>query len=207
MFQRVTMYTCVFLALLFCAWTVLFVCVRPRDIEMCRRLQKQDRIASSQGLISTTHQQRKNVKKEIYFVQEDNTRLHYRIHSESSLLTMQPQSEGKKIELNEKLEKIQCWMQDKLYNSSSGTDPMQQIRYLQAQEGVYCYTSQQFLAQSVALSLFRLPQHELPQEIHAQPFLKGIAKDVSFAVSGKTPSFKAQHFKAELGENPRSRNG
>jgi hypothetical protein len=200
MFQRMTIYTSVCLLLVLCIWGLAFVRVRPRDIEACKRMQMQDKIASSQGLISTTHQQRKNVKKEIYFVQEDNSRLHYRIYSQSSLLTMQPQIEGKKIELNEKLEKIKCWMQDKLYYSSPGIGPMQQIRFLEAEEGVYCYTSQQFLAQSVALSLYRLPDHDLPKDIRATAFLKGIAKDVSFAVSGKTPSFKAQHFKAELNQ-------
>lgn len=201
MFQRMTIYSLVCLALLFCLFELLFVHVRPRDIEACRRLQMQDKIASSQGLISTTHQHRKNVKKDIYFVQEDNSRLHYRIHSQSSLLTMQPKTEGKKIELHEKLEKIKCWMQDKLYYSSPGTGPMQQIRFLEAEEGLYNYTSQQFLAQSVALSLYRLPQHDLPYVVKTAPFLKGIAQDVSFAVSGKTPSFKAQHFRAELNQS------
>jgi hypothetical protein len=200
MFQRMTIYTLVCLGLVCTLWALLFLCVRPRDIEACRRLQMQDKIVSSQGLVTTTHQQRKNVKKEIYFTQEDNTRLHYRICSESSLLTLQPHTEGKKIELNEKLEKIKCWMQDKLYYSAPGTGPMQQIRFLEAQDGLYCYSSQQFLAQAVKLSLFRLPEHDLPKEIRTTPFLKGIAKDVSFAVSGKTPSFKAQHFKAELNQ-------
>ena len=60
------------------------------------------------------------------------------------------------------------------------------------------YASQEFLAQSVALSLYRLGGHELPKEMLAKPFLKGIAEDVSFAVSGKSPQFKAKHFKAEL---------
>lgn len=200
MFQRMTIYTFISLGLLGCLWVLLFLCVRSRDIEACRHLQAQDKIVSSQGLVSTTHQQRKNVKKEIYFTQEDNTRLHYRICSESSLLTLQPRTEGKKIELNEKLEKIKCWMQDKLYYSTPGAGPMQQIRFLEAQEGLYCYSSQQFLAQAVTLSLFRLPEHDLPKEIRTPPFLKGIARDVSFAVSGKTPSFTAQHFKAELNQ-------
>ena len=153
--------------------------VRPRDIEHAAVCKSRTKSYLPRASISTTHQQRKNVKKEIYFVQEDNSRLHYRIYSESSLLTMQPQTEGKKIELNEKLEKIKCWMQDKLYYSSPGTGPMQQIRFLEAEEGVYCYTSQQFLAQAVALSLFRLPDHDLPKDIRATPFLKGVAQDVS----------------------------
>ncbi|HEY2809770.1 MAG TPA: hypothetical protein VGJ00_00030 [Rhabdochlamydiaceae bacterium] len=201
MFQRATLYSFTCFALMTLVLGLLFVRMRSTDVEACRRLQVKDKASSSQGLINTTHQQRKNVKKEIYFLQEDNSRLHYRIFSQSSLLTMQPSNAGKKIALNEKLEKIQCWMQDKLYYSSPGVDPMQQVRFFEAEEGVYCYTSQQFLAQTVVLSLFRLPEHDLPQTAKTSPFLRGIAKDVSFAVSGKTPSFKAQHFKAELAPN------
>lgn len=202
MFQRATLHSflCFALLILFCA--LFFVCVRPADLERCRRLQVKDKIASSQGFFTATQQQRKHVKKEIYFSQEDNLRLHYRIYSQASLLTLEPTSQGKKISLNEKLEKIQCWMQDKLYYASSGAEPMQQVRFLEAEEGTYNYISQQFLAQSVVLSLFRLPEHDLPKEIQTAPFLRGVARDVSFAVSGKTPSFSAQHFKAELSPNP-----
>lgn len=76
---------------------------------------------------------------------------------------------------------------------------MQQIRFLAAEDGLYRYTTQEFLAQSVALSLYRLEGHNLPKEtVTVKPFLKGIADDVSFAVSGKNPQFQAKHFKAEL---------
>lgn len=198
MFQRITLYSFMGLAFIITFLVILFTHVGRGDMEKWAHLRRNDKIASAKGALTTTHQERKNVKKEIYFVQEDNTRLHYRIYSEKSLLTVQPQKGEKKIEFNEKLEKIKCWMQDKLYYLSPGVEPMQQIRFLEAEDGLYCYTSQQFLAQSVTLSLFRFSGHDLPMELKTAPFLKGIAKDVSFAVSGKTPSFKAQHFKAEL---------
>lgn len=198
MFQRITVYSFICLTLTMLFLGILFVRVRPSDLKACAHIRLKDTIASSQGLLAATQQERKNVKKDIYFAQEDNSRLHYRIYSQTSLLTMQPKGQTKKIELNEKLEKIKCWMQDKLYYSTPGEGPMQHIRFLEAEEGLYCYTSQQFLAQSVALSLFRLPDHDLPKELKSTPFLKGIAQDVSFAVSGKTPNFKAQYFKAEL---------
>lgn len=198
MFQRMTFYGLIGLSFLFLCLAVICVRVRSKDLNICKGMRLKDQLMSSQGNLSTTHQQRKNVKKEIYFVQEDGSRLHYRICSQSSLLTVQPKDQTKKIELHEKLEKIKCWMQDKLDYSAPGGGPTQQVRFLEAQEGVYSYTSQQFLAQSVALSLFRLNDHELPAQLTALPFLKGIAQDVSFTVSGKTPNFQAQQFKAEL---------
>ena len=51
----------------------------------------------TQKALSTTQQQRKGVVKEIWFTQEDNSRLHYRIFSESSLLTFTIKPEGKEI--------------------------------------------------------------------------------------------------------------
>ena len=133
--------------------------------------------------------------------QEDNTRLEYRIESERSLLTARPV--GKKCDLVEKLEKIRCWMQDKILISTSGAAPMQQIRFFKAQEGTYCYSAQEFLAQTVALSLYRLPGETIPsQAINTPPFLQGIAEDVSFSVSGKNPQFHAQQFRAQFNRSP-----
>lgn len=194
MFRRLTSLCLVLLAFLTIFWGFLLIRVRPSDITAMKNILREQENASSQSLLSTTDQQRRGVTKEIWFSQEDRSRLHYRIASESSLLTVQPR--GNKFELLEKLEKIQCWMQDKLY---TGASPMQQIRFFQAKEGLYRFTTQEFLAQSVALSLYRLSGNELPEELKGvHPFLKGIAQDVSFAVSGKSPQFNAQQFKAEL---------
>jgi hypothetical protein len=197
MFRRATIFSLLFLGIATLLWGVLLVRFRPSDSAFIKDTIKQQELSNSNALFSTTEQNRKGVVKEIWFTQEDNSRLHYRIFSESSLLTIKP--EGKNFDLIEKLEKIKCWMQDKLYDPAAGAGPMQQIRFLAAEEGLYRYTSQEFLAQSVALSLYRLGGHDLPKEMVAtKPFLKGIAEDVSFAVSGKSPQFKAKHFKAEL---------
>lgn len=197
MFQRMTTICFLSLGILTLVWGLSFFRLRQSDIDKVKQsTQKQPETVSSKNLFSTTQQQRKGVVKEIWFTQEDNSRLHYRIFSESSLLTIKPV--GKNFELIEKLSKIKCWMQDKLYNPAAESGPMQQVRFLAAEEGLYRSTTQEFLAQSVALSLFRLDGHELPKELTTRPFLKGIAEDVSFGVSGKNPQFKAKHFKAEL---------
>lgn len=191
------MFGLLFLGIFTLLWGYFLFRVRSEDIACIKQKIAEQELATSKSIFSTTQQERQGVVKEIFFSQEDHSRLHYRIFSESSLLTIKP--EGKSFDLIEKLEKIKCWMQDKLYEPSPGGGPMQQIRFLAAEEGLYRYTSQEFLAQTVALSLYRLGGHELPKEtLSSQPFLKGIAEDVSFAVSGKNPQFKARHFKAEL---------
>ena len=178
-------------------WGFSIIRIRPSDIAAIQQKIQNQKSISSKNVFSTTQQQRKGVVKEIWFTQEDNSRLHYRIFSESSLLTIKP--EGKNFDLIEKLEKIKCWMQDKLYDPTATAGPTQQIRFLAAQEGLYRYTTQEFLAQSVDLSLYRLSGHDLPKEMSTlKPFLKGIAEDVSFGISGKSPQFKATHFKAQL---------
>jgi hypothetical protein len=197
MFRRTKRICLLSLFILTALWGVASLRIRLSDVTHFKKRFKKEKEAPSKNLFSTTHQQRKGVVKEIWFAQEDGSRLQYRIFSETSLLIIRP--EGNSLDLVEKLEHLKCWMQDKLYDPSSASGPTQQIRYLAAEEGVYRYTSQEFLAQSVALSLFRLNGHELPKEtLKTRPFLKGIAQDVSFAVSGKNPQFNAKHFKAEL---------
>jgi hypothetical protein len=197
MFQKTTVFCSLLLAIFTLFWGYSLFHIRSEDIALIKQKIAEQELVSSKTIFSTTQQQRKGVVKEIWFSQEDDSRLHYRIFSETSLLTIKP--EGKGFDLIEKLEKIKCWMQDKLYEASSEVGPMQQVRFFAAEEGLYRYASQEFLAQTVALSLYRLVGHELPKEtLSSKPFLQGIAKDVSFAVSGKNPQFKAKHFKAEL---------
>ena len=197
MFSRITTVSLVLLFSVTTVWGLSFGRAHDKDYAACRLIKEQEEAASKKSLVTTTHQHRKGVVKEIYFSQEDNTRLHYRIESESSSLTLKP--DGRKLDLIEKLDKIKCWMQDKLYTTTPGSKPMQQMRFLEAEDGIYRYASQQFLAQSVGLSLFRLPGHELPLGLNRDiPFMRGVAQDVSFSVSGKTPQFHAQHFKALL---------
>lgn len=198
MFRQVTRFCLFLLAATTLVWGFFLLRITPSEVgEIAKKIQTQKQ-ANPTTLFSTTEQQRKGVVKEIWFTQEDRSRLHYRIFSASSLLTIKPDQKG--FDLIEKLENMQCWMQDKLYDSAENGGPMQQVRFLAADEGLYHYTSQEFLAQSVALSLYRLSGHDLPdQRTAGHPFLKGMAEGISFAISGKNPQFQAKQFKAELG--------
>ncbi len=200
MFRKVTTFSLLLLGVLTIGWVALLVHVNARDVAAIRNKIKEQKENSSKNLFTTTHQERSDVVKEIWFTQEDASRLHYQIASKTSLLTIAPTGpKGNKFDLIEKLEDIKCWMQDKLYSATETSGPMQQVRFFQADEGLYRFASQEFLAQSVSLSLYRLNGQELPHTTDSlRPFLQGIAQDVSFAVSGKTPQFTAQHFKAEL---------
>jgi hypothetical protein len=195
MYKRATLFTLLGLGLF-----TLFVCiqigvVRQRDITRYKKFAAKTKELATSRSASATNQRREGVRKDIWFTQEDRSRLHYRIDSEASTLTLLPIDD--KLDIIENLEHIKCWMQDKLY--LAGESPMQQMRFFEADQGTYQYTTQQFLAQTVTLSLFRIPGHALPLRFDpSAAFLRGIAQDVSFSVSGKTTQFQAERFKATL---------
>lgn len=189
------LFTALFCTLLL-LWGLLFGLVRETEVQAYRSAQQQKENLSVKTLAKTAQQNRKGVTKEIYFTQEDGSQLHYRVQSDSSTLTLKP--EGSHFNLIEQLHQMRCWMQEKLEGAGQ-EEATQQVRYLEAEEGIYRYTAGQFLAQSVTLSLYRLPGHILPQERNpGTPFLSGMAQDIRFAVSGKSPQFQAENFKASL---------
>jgi len=162
-------------------------------VKRYQNLQKKEEIASSTQAIASTHQIREGVRKEIWVSQEDGSRLQYRIASATSTLSILPGE--KRVQIMENLHNIHCLMQDKLYTAQG--HPEQQVRLLEAKEGVYDYQAHAFQAQTVELSLLRLPGKTLPPSCTSQnAFLSGVAKDVSFSFGEKAPKFHAQQFKA-----------
>jgi hypothetical protein len=143
-------------------------------------------------------QNRLKVCKDLWFSEENQQRLHYRIESGSSSLTMAPK--GHKVEVIERLELMRCWMQDKLLPSNKG-ELSQQTRYFTAREGVYHFLSQQLIADKATLSFYRMAGDQLPnigQLPAVEPFLSGEATKIAFSISGSTPTFQAFEFKAFL---------
>lgn len=172
-------------------WIFQVAVVRSSDISHYRDMVRQREIASS-DVPSQTNQHRKQVRKDIWFSQNDGSRLHYQIASAGSLLSLTPVDN--KFDIVESLQGVKCWMQDKL------SDDGQQARLIEAETGLYRYTTQEFTANSVLLSLFKLPGHVLPLEPLEtdEPFLSGIAQDISVIFSGKTPQFQADNFEATM---------
>ncbi|MBS0629809.1 MAG: hypothetical protein JSS30_06255 [Verrucomicrobia bacterium] len=172
-------------------WIYQIAALRASDVNHLNEMIQERNIASAE-VPSQTNQHRKQVRKDIWFSQSDGSRLHYQIASTGSLLSLTPI--GNKFDIVESLQGVKCWMQDKL--SSEG----QQARLIEAETGLYRYTTQEFTANSVLLSLFKLPGHVLPLEPleSDEPFLSGIAKDISVIFSGKTPQFQAENFEATV---------
>src|SRR5689334_14153778 len=76
-------------------------------------------------------QNRQQVCKDIWFSNEGAERLHYRIESVGSSLTLQPVQ--KRIDIIEHLHDMRCWMQDKVSSAAGAHGSMQQSRYFTAQ--------------------------------------------------------------------------
>ena len=177
-------------------WIYQTTIVRSSDLALYQKWVEKRDIAASTSNPTETNQKRKRVRKDIWFSQDDHSRLHYQITSESSHLTLTPIKNS--FEIVEFLQGVKCWMQDKLFISDAKNEPLQQARLIEAENGLYRYSTQEFTANGVVLSLFRLPGHALPTiPINKNAaFLRGIAKDVSFLFSGKTPQFQARNFES-----------
>jgi hypothetical protein len=183
-------------------WTFFLAFPAPSDIKKYRLMKDAGKVTVATNPKQDSRQYRSGVRKDLWLSQPDQGRLHYRIDSASSTLTLIP--EGDKFDIFENLHHLHCWMQDKLY--TQGETLMQQVRFFIADEGVYRFSSQQFTAQKVELALFRVPGNSLFTALDPKSaFMRGVAKGVSFAIAGNTPKFQAEHFKAQLigqGEQP-----
>lgn len=169
--------------------------LRASDETRYQKMVRKKALASTlQASYNPTEQKRTKVRKEIWLAQEDHTRLHYRIESRESLLTLTPVQN--KYEVIEQLRGMSCWMQEKILPTG------QQTRYFEAEEGLYRYHTSQLIAREATLSLFRLPGTDLPTHLldSQDPYLRGVAQNISLTFGGKIPEFKATTFKAILKE-------
>jgi hypothetical protein len=195
MFKRAIFITALCMAAISSLWLVKLVYLSAADRVKYEKLLETGRAIARATKGEQTHQTRGGVRKDLWLSQQDHSRLHYRIDSKSSVLTLLPIDD--KVDIIENLQHLKCWMQDKLY--AQGDVVMQQMRFFEADQGIYQYSTQRFAANSVILSLFRVPGAVLPSSVDSsKAFLRGIAQDVSFSIAGKTTQFQAQKFKATL---------
>jgi hypothetical protein len=195
MFKRAMFITALCMAAISSVWLVKLVYLSADDRVKYAKMLETGRAIAKATQNEQSHQTRGGVRKDLWLSQQDLSRLHYRIDSKSSVLTLLPIDD--KVDIIENLQHIKCWMQDKLY--AQGDVVMQQMRFFEADQGIYQYSTQRFTANSVILSLFRVPGALLPSSVDlSKAFLRGIAQDVSFSIAGKTTQFQAQKFKATL---------
>lgn len=187
-------YTFVIVGLI-ASWLFLTLHVSQNDRKRFRDLQQKGHAIAAAYESRSTKQNRAGVRKDLWITQEGGMRLHDRIESVSSILTLTPIDDH--MDIMEHLNQIRCTMQDKFFEQNGSV--YQQVRYFDANTGIYQYSTNGFTAQAVSLALYRLPGKNLPETlIKQQPFLKGIAQDVSFAVAGKASQFQAKQFKASF---------
>jgi len=197
MFKKKILVTCALLAPILALWIYQVAIPKASDHAQYQKMIENKQVASSLSK-APTNQERRQVRKDIWFSQDDTSRLHYQIISEDSLLTLTPV--GNRFEVVETLKGINCWMQDKLIRDEKKDSLFQQTRYFEADSGIYRHTTQEFTAEGISLSLFRLAGHNLPNKTvkESDAILRGVAEGISFYFGGKTPQFQARQFQATM---------
>lgn len=185
--------------------------IRPKDYALYEELLKSSRPEQESPLLSYSQQVREGVCKQIWY--QDANPLYFRIESEESELFFFHQEN--QIEVVEQLEKVSCIMQEELFyllpdgrevseidHSTRDAEPMQRIRYLEAERACYNYTTQQFVAEEAKLWKFELQGHQAPQHFDkTKPTMSGTAQCVEFSLKGKQLNFQAHRMKATF--NPK----
>lgn len=193
MLKQATSIGCMLLVIITLAWGWFFLRVRP--VDRSKVLNLLERQIQSKKEFLSAHQTRLKVTKNIWLTQDDNSRLHHRIVSKSSLLVLKPN--GGKLKLIEELNQINCLMQERIYYNNGLA--MQQVRSLKAKAGEYHFLEKQLLSQGVSISVYKLNTHILPQEILSiTPIFSGNAENISLITLGKTPEFQAKGFIAHM---------
>lgn len=196
MFKKAIFTYTTILAGIIAAWLFFTLHITQNDFKRFRELQKRGQAIAAASNSKSTKQNRAGVRKDLWITQEGGVRLHDRIESASSVLTLTPIDDH--MDIIEHLNQIRCSMQDKIAEQNGIFS--QQVRYFDANSGIYQYSSNRFTAETVSLALYKLPGKDLPLSVSKNsPYLKGVAKDVSFAVAGKASQFQAKHFKASFG--------
>lgn len=200
MFHRAISYGLISFFLIACLWITHLCFIKESDYSFYQNYQAQKEKKSDPSY-SSTNQWRKNSCKDIWITQDQPERLHHKIKAASSILTILPKHN--KCEVVESLQGLNCWMQDKLYESSEDQIKMQQLRLIEANEGSFSYRSQEFNALNASVFLFRLPGYALQENLvdKQKAFLRGIAKEAFFSIAGKNPHFQAKQFKATFVKN------
>ncbi|QVL58077.1 MAG: hypothetical protein KFB93_03075 [Simkaniaceae bacterium] len=140
-------------------------------------------------------QMRSGVSKDLWISDNNHGRLHHHIESPRSILTAIPHEN--RIELVEQMIGMKCYFQEKIEDEDGKI--VQNIRYLQSEEGTYRYTDHYFDAHSVFLALYRVPGETLSTHLNTNDaYLKGVAEEVSLSFSDGSPNFHAEKFKAQI---------
>lgn len=213
-----------FVFLLFLAFFLLFSFfvfrVTKKDYLAYDKLVQSTR--PEEAKLFTARQERSMVDKEISF-SEKNSRLRFRLRSKESELVLK--DDGQSTEMVENMDAVVCYLQEELYyltkdgveivfdddgilkdreglsfdGSIDDLEPMQKLRYLEAQSGVYYYKENSFLASQVQMQRLVARGHELMDSLEGlEVTMKGVAQSVQFSLKGRSLNFKAEYLRAKF---------
>lgn len=186
--------------------------------------------SSSQGTPYTARQERQGIQKDMFF-HKANNRLQIRLTADNAQLVLDhqdahtyivehmqqvkcmmqeelyyilpdgreasPQPNGQLLIRSANENDQASW----LPSDTPGLQPMEIIRYIEADDAEYHYKDDRFVAHSVKITRYRMPTHHLQKiDEQARPLMKGNAKKVEFSLKGKNAdlNFKAYHLKATV---------
>jgi len=144
----------------------------------------------------TIQQMRNGGSKDFWIHDQHIGRMHHRIESSHSVLTAQ--EGGKQLHFTEQIFNMKGYIQEKVERDND-MQPVQHVRYIESEEGLYQYFDRHFEAENILLALFRVPGTTLPLELSPdEAFLRGVAEGASLSLAGRTPNFHAQMFRADV---------
>ena len=187
MFRRSTL---IALSVLFCATILMALFVLrtgPNDDAAYDAL-----LASTRPMSDSEpgQQHRTGVVKEVWTTEGDH-RLLLRIICDSSIL------EFTASEVIEHMQGVSAIQQEKLY--LDGDQPMQELRYIEANEASYHYRSGLFVAKEATLTKLRAEGHAPIASIEGlDPMITGMARSAEFQLKGDGLDFTASQLRATV---------
>lgn len=152
-------------------------------------------------------QERKNVQKDILFI-EDEKRMQLKIIASDAELVLD--HHDNETEIVEQMRGVCCDMQEELYYLLPNGDKtnyahdnlqlkeMQRVSRMRASHGTYHYKSDLFRAKNVEIEKFIASGHDFATLLSVKKLMTGIADFAQFSLDGKRLEFQADKLKATL---------
>lgn len=224
MFRRQMILSLLLFALITGATATLIVRVNDRDHERYNRLVKQGERGVNEAIESQSTQVREGVVKEMWLADRPE-RLQFRLTSESSELVVGETGEQQRA--IEYMKGVTGYMQEELYYllpdgrrahrvesglyrlsddlghrlQLPGDDwiPMQEVRYIQAKEASFDYSTHRFIAHQVTMIRFESQGHDLAEQFEKiDPVMSGTARTIEFTLNGDQLDLEAYRLQARI---------
>lgn len=205
MFLRKKKLSIIVCVLLISAWITKTTYVTRSDIETVRAFGYSAKETSHKSpLKPLASQRRQSIIKEFWKTNDSNERLQTRITSAASEIAIS--SNGKKMDVEEEMHSVKCWIQEKIDRGSTPSESTQKVRFFTADTGKYQYRSHLFKSDKVNLSILELSGETLPEvtdemnleELSANaPIATVVAEKVTLDLHEKTPAFYAKKVRAK----------